>query len=64
MQLFPYNITLHVYAENQQEAEALENALKDLVIDKYGQGVYIRAASLTRLVQQYGKSTIINNFIR
>lgn len=64
MQLFPFNITLHVYAENQQEAQELENALKDLVIHKYGEGVYIRAASLTRLVQQYGKSPIVNNFIR
>ena len=64
MTLNPYNITLHVYAENAREAQDLENALKEIVKDKYGQGVYIRAASLTRLVQQYGKAPIINNFIR
>ena len=64
MQLFPYNITLHVYAQNEQEAQELENALKDFVIEKYNQGVYPRAASLTRLIQQYGKSQIVNNFIR
>lgn len=64
MTLNPFNITLHVYAADQQEAQELENALKDLVIQKYGEGVYIRAASLTRLIQQYGKSPIVNNFIR
>lgn len=53
-----------MYAQNEQEAQELENALKDLVINKYGQGVYVRAASLTRLIQQYGKSQIVNNFIR
>ena len=64
MTLSPYNITLHVYAENDQEAQELENALKDFVIEKYGQGVYVRAESLTKIVQQYGKAPIINNFIR
>lgn len=64
MTLKPYNITLHVYAENDQEAQELENALKDFVIEKYGQNVYVRAASLTRLIQQYGKAPIVNNFIR
>lgn len=64
MQLFPFSITLHVYAEGPKEAQELEFALKELVKEKYSQGVYIRAASLTRLVQQYGKSPIVNNFIR
>ena len=57
-------MTLHVYAQNEQEAQELENALKDFVIEKYSHGVYPRAASLTRLIQQYGKSQIVNNFIR
>jgi hypothetical protein len=64
MVLNPYNITLHVYAQDQQEAQELENALRDFVIEKYGQAVYVRAASLTKLVKQYGKSPIVNNFIR
>lgn len=64
MVLNPYNITLHVYAQDQQEAQELENALRDFVIEKYGQAVYVRAASLTKLVRQYGKSPIVNNFIR
>lgn len=64
MALNHYNITLYVYAESKQEAQELEDALKDFVVEKYGQGVYLRASSITRLVQQYGKSPIVNNFIR
>ena len=55
---------MHVYAESEEEAKALENDLKDFVIMKYGQGVYPRAASLSNLVRRYGNSSIINNFIR
>ena len=62
--LAPYNITLHVYADSAQEAERLENDLKDFVIEKYNQGVYPRAAALSKLITQYGNSAIVNAFIR
>ncbi len=62
--LQPYNITLHVYAENPQEAEELETALRDFVVSKYNQRVYPRAAALTDMVKRYGNSPIVNNFIQ
>ena len=64
MKLNPYNITLHVYAESEQEAQELENDLRDFVVEKYSQGVYPRAAALSALVKRYGSSSIVNNFIR
>ena len=64
MKLQPYNITLYVYAEDEQEAKALEHDLLDFVNDKYNQGVYPRAAALSNLVRRYGGSTIVNNFIQ
>ena len=62
--LQPYNITLHIYAESQQEADELQDALTDFVVRKYDQGIYPRAAALSNLVKRYGDSMIINNFIR
>lgn len=62
--LQPYNITLHIYAESQQEANELQDTLRNFVIDKYSQGVYPRASSLSNLVKRYGNSAIINNFIK
>jgi hypothetical protein len=64
MTLQHYTIALHIYAENEQEARELESSLKDFVKEKYSQGVYPRAAALTRLIKQYGSKSIINNFIQ
>lgn len=62
--LGPHMIALHVYAESDVEAEKLEEELKEFVKRKYEQGVYVRAASLTRLIQQYGNNSIINAYVR
>ena len=62
--LQPYNITLPIYAESEQEAHELEAALKDFMIEKYSQHVYPRAAALTNLLKRYGNNVIVNNFIR
>ena len=64
MTLKPYNIALNVYARDEQEAAELERVLQEFVMEKYKQGVYPRAASLTGLIKRYGNSKIINNFIR
>jgi hypothetical protein len=60
----PYTIALHIYANSAEEAKELEDTLKGFVVQKYNQGVYPRAASLTRLVKQYGNIPIVNNFLR
>lgn len=62
--LKPHTIALHVFADSDAEAERLEEELKEFVKKKYDQGVYVRAASLTRLIQQYGNNAIINSFIK
>lgn len=62
--LQPYTIALHVYAESDDEAKALEADLLEFVKNKYNRGVYPRAASLSRLVKQYGNSAIVNAFIK
>ena len=59
-----YEITLHVYAESEQEAKDLENDLKEFVKEKYNQGIYPRAASLSRLIKQYGNAALVNAFIK
>lgn len=59
-----YEITLHVYAESENEAKELENDLKEFVKEKYNQGIYPRAASLSRLIKQYGKAALVNAFIK
>ena len=60
----PHVIALHVYAESDSEAKALEAELLEFVKRKYNEGTYVRAASLSRLLKQYGNNMFINSFIR
>ena len=62
--LQPYNITFPLYAETEQEARQLEADLKEFVKTKYSQQVYIRAATLSRLLKQYGNNILVNSFLK
>lgn len=62
--LEPYTIALHVYADSEKEAQALEADLLEFVKQKYDQGIYPRAASLSRLIKQYGNAALVNAFIK
>lgn len=59
-----YEVTLHVYAESEQEAKELESELKEFVRQKYNQGIYVRADKLTNLLRRFGNNPIINNALR
>ena len=62
--LQPYRVIMPVYAESQQEADELQAALNDFVMEKYRQQIYPRAATLTSIVKRYGGSSLVDNFIR
>jgi len=59
-----YEVTMHVYAESEQEAKELESELKEFVRQKYNQGIYVRAARLTNLLRRFGNNPIVNNALR
>ena len=59
-----HKISLQVYAESEEEARQLETDLLEFVKQKYNQGVYPRAASLSRLIKQYGNNALVNAFIK
>lgn len=59
-----HKISMQVYAESEEEARQLEADLLEFVQKKYNQGVYPRAASMSRLVRQYGDKAIVNAFIK
>jgi hypothetical protein len=62
--LTPHTIALHVYAESDEEAKILEADLLEFVKKKYNNGIYPRAASMSRLIRQYGDTAIVNAFIK
>lgn len=53
-----------LYAENEQEAKALEADLKEFIKLKYNQDIFVRASKLSALLKRFGNSTIVNNALR
>ena len=60
----PYKITLYVYAETPEEAEAAEKALYDFVKGKYERGVLVRAAKITEALRRFADNIFLTNFLR
>ena len=56
-------VTLWVYADNEQEVSDLQKELNKFVMDKYNQGIILRAAAMTKLIRQYGNSPLVNAFL-
>lgn len=56
-------VTLWVYADNEQEVSELQKELNKFVMDKYKQGIILRAAAITKLLRQYGNSPLVNAFL-
>ena len=60
----PYKIDLYVYAESEQQAEYLQDALKSFVIEKREQGIVVTASSLSYALNRFKNSSLILNFFR
>lgn len=62
--LHPYKIDMYVYAESQDEADKLAQALKAFVNQQRERGVAVTAHRLNALLCQWGNNPIITNFLR
>jgi len=56
-------VTLWVYADNEQEVNDLQKELNKFVMDKYNQGIILRAGSMTKLLRQHGNNPLVNAFL-
>lgn len=56
-------VTLWVYADNEQEVSDLQKELNKFVMDKYKQGIILRAVAMTKLLRQHGNSPLVNAFL-
>lgn len=56
-------VTLWVYADNEQEVSDLQKELNKFVMDKYNQGIILRASAMTKLLRQHGNSPLVNAFL-
>ena len=57
-------VTLWVYANNDQEVNALQHELDQFVMNKYNQGMLVKATTLTAVLQKYGDNAVLNAFLK
>ena len=58
----PYQVTFHLYAEDQEQVNELQKALYDLVYESYENNIYVTAGKLTKIVKSY--SPLIKAYFR
>lgn len=58
----PYQVTFHLYAEDQEQVNELQKALYDLVYESYENNIYVTADKLTKIVKSY--SPLIKAYFR
>lgn len=58
----PYQVTFHLYAEDQSEVNELQKALYDFVSESYEDKIYVTADKLTKVVRSY--SPLIKAYFR
>lgn len=58
----PYQVSFHLYAEDQSQVNELQKTLYDLVCESYEDNIYVTADKLTKVVQSY--SPLIKAYFR
>lgn len=59
-----YKLDMYVYAKSKEEADTLEQSLKDFVNRQRIRGVAVTADKLNSILKQYGDNKLITDFLR
>lgn len=62
--LQPYKIDLYVYAENAEQALALQEQLKAFVNEKRQQGIAVQATTLSKAIQRFKNNPLLFQFLK
>ncbi|MCM1168879.1 MAG: hypothetical protein NC324_02975 [Bacteroides sp.] len=60
----PYNATIPIYAESQEEVAVFQRTFYDFVDGKRGQGVAVSAKKLTQAIKMFKDNAYLDNFLK
>ena len=60
----PHKITFYAYAQNEEEAKQLQDALNTFVRVQYSRGILVTADKLINALTNFGNNVLITNFFR
>ena len=59
-----FEIRFNVYAETQEEADRATTSLRTFVDDKARAGIAVTADKITRAIERWKDSHILNNYLK
>lgn len=62
--LKPHKIEFYIYAENDEEVKAVQQAANNFVASNYQQGVIVTAKKLTDALTKFKDNFFVKNFLR
>lgn len=60
----PFKIEIYVYAENADEASKVQQSAIQFVKDKYKSGILITADKLTKALDKFKDSFVVNQYFK
>lgn len=63
-QLSPHKVTFYVYAEGEEQVQALQDALNNFVREQYNRGTLVTASKLAQALQTFGKNYFVTEFLK
>ncbi len=60
----PYKIEIYVYAENADEAAKVQHSAINFVKEKYNHGILISADKLSKAIEKFKDSYIVNQYFK
>lgn len=58
-----YEVKFNIYAESQEEADAVSQAFKDIITENARQGVAVTAAKVNEAIRRWGGNTFLRTRI-
>lgn len=60
----PYNATIPIYAETEDEVKAFEKNFYDFVNEKRNQGIAVSAKKMSQALAMFKDNQYLNNFLK
>lgn len=60
----PYNATIPIYAETEDEVKAFEKNFYDFVNEKRNQGIAVSAKKMSQALAMFRDNAYLNNFLK
>ncbi len=60
----PYNATIMIYAESEEEVKAFQQEFYKFVNDKRTKGIAVSAKKMTQALKMFKDNKYLNNFLK